>query len=326
MKDVRLAFLGCGNAARMHSKTLAGRPVTRLYASRGRERAEEYNKRFGGQGAFGSYADAIASPDVDGVVITTPPDTHLELTLEALRAGKHVIVEKPPLLRAADFAAVAGAARQAERQVCVAENYFYKPLLIRLREVLAQGDIGQPLFVVLNALKRQTTDDWRDDTSLVGGGALFEGGIHWVSFAASLGLPELNVRGWRPAPDDRLERSMMLALDYDSGPVGALYYSWEVPSLLKGLRLSRIWGREGSITFESNGLFVIVRGRRKRILFPGLRDIAGYGAMFDDFLRSIRDNVPPEYDLQLAERDLRLVEQAYTTAGIDLPGDAEKTT
>ncbi len=179
---------------------------------------------------------------------------------------------------------------------------------------------------MLNALKKQTTEDWRDDTTLVGGGALFEGGIHWVCFAASLGLPELNVHGWRPAPDDRLERSMMLALDYESGPVGTLYYSWEVPSLLKGLRLSRIWGREGSITFESNGLFVIVRGRRKRILFPGLRDIAGYGAMFDDFLRSIRDNVPPEYDLRVAERDLRLVEQAYTTAGIDLPGDAEKTT
>ena len=81
-------------------------------------------------------------------------------------------------------------------------------------------------------------------------------------------------------------------------------------------RISRIWGREGSITFESNGIFVFVRGRRKRLLFPGLRDIAGYGAMFDDFLRSMRDDDKPAYDLELAERDLRLVEQAYATAGV----------
>ena len=114
---------------------------------------------------------------------------------------------------------------------------------------------------------------------------------------------------------------MMLALRYGDGPVGSLYYSWEVPSLFKGLRISRVWGREGSITFESNGIFVFVRGRQKRVLFPGLRDIAGYGAMFDDFLRSMRDDDKPAYDLDLAERDLRLVEQAYATAGVSITPD-----
>ncbi|NKB89020.1 MAG: hypothetical protein GKS06_12465 [Acidobacteria bacterium] len=312
---LKLAFLGCGNATRMHSKTLAKRPAARYYASRNGARAEEYRAKFNGAGAFDSYEAAIAS-DVDAVLVATPPDTHLELTLAALQAGKHVIVEKPPLLHSSDFAQVRAAASAADRQVCVAENYFYKPLLRVLQDLLAEGVVGDPLFLAFNALKTQQIDDWRDDTTVAGGGALYEGGIHWVSFAASLGLPELTVRGARPAADERPERSMLLTLEYGAGPVGSLYYSWEVPSLFHGLRISRIWGREGSITFESNGIYVLVRGRRKRVIFPGLRDIAGYGGMFDDFLRSMRENTKPSYDLDLAERDLQLVEQAYATAGV----------
>lgn len=316
---ISMAFLGCGNATRMHSKTLAGRPVQRFYASRSGDHASEYNQKFGGAGSFASYEDAIADPRIEAVFVATPPDTHLELTLAALRAGKHAIIEKPPFLHSSDFAAVREAATTAGVQAYVAENYFYKPLLRRLREILAEGVIGEPLFVSFNALKTQDVSGWRNDSDVAGGGALYEGGIHWVSFAASLGLPELTVHGLRPSPDGQAERSMMLALRYGDGPVGSLYYSWEVPSLFKGLRISRIWGREGSITFESNGIFMFVRGRQKRVLFPGLRDIAGYGAMFDDFLRSMREDDKPAYDLNLAERDLRLVEQAYSTAGVSHP-------
>ena len=58
---------------------------------------------------------------------------------------------------------------------------------------------------------------------------------------------------------NRPDRRMLLGLEYEGGPVGSLLFSCEVPSLFKGLRLSRIWGREGSLTFESNGLLVIVR-------------------------------------------------------------------
>ena len=54
---------------------------------------------------------------------------------------------------------------------------------------------------------------------------------------------------------------MMVAFRYDNDAVGALFYSREVPSLLRGLRVSKLFGREGIISFESNGTFVLVRGR-----------------------------------------------------------------
>ncbi len=56
----------------------------------------------------------------------------------------------------------------------------------------------------------------------------------------------------REGPDTRA-KSMMVAFRYDNGAVGSLYYSREIPSLFRGLRLSKLFGREGIITFESNG-------------------------------------------------------------------------
>ena len=70
---------------------------------------------------------------------------------------------------------------------------------------------------------------------------------------------------------DRRVKSMMVAFRYDNGAVGSLFYSREVPSLLRGLRLSKLYGRRGIITFESNGLFVLARGEGlPRLLLPGV--------------------------------------------------------
>lgn len=316
---IRLAFLGCGHATEMHSRTLkAIDGVDRYYASRDPTRAAKFSGRFGGAGAFGSYEAAIDDRRIDAVLVATPPRSHLELTLAALAAGKHVIVEKPPFARADDFAAVAAAAGAAGRQVYVAENYHYKPLATALRALIAAGEIGDVRIVAINALKRQRTDDWRDDPELAMGGALFEGGIHWVSFMANLGLTVERARGFPVGDPDEMDKSTVVVLEYAGGAVGTLLYSWEIGSPLKGLRLSAVYGTEGTISFESNGVAVAVRGRRKRLKVPGLRDMLGYRAMFDDFIRSIRTGAPADYDLSRARRDLELVEEAY--ASMKLPG------
>jgi predicted dehydrogenase len=309
-----LAFLGCGFATRLHSRTLKGdATVRRFYASRDAERAEAYRRRYAGAGAFASYEAALASPEVDVVLVATPPDSHRELALAALAAGKYVIVEKPPFLRSADFDDVEAAARDAGRRVFVAENYHYKPMAEALRGVIARGELGEPRVLTVNALKRQRTGDWRDRGEVAGGGALFEGGIHWVSFMAHLGLEVEGVHGFRAGARAGPERTTVVVFRYRDGAVGTLHYSWEIGSPLKGLRLSALYGTEGTATFETNGLFLAVRGRRRRVRVPHPRDLLGYRAMFEDFLASIRTGAEPRYDLATARRDLELVEAAYGT-------------
>ena len=312
---IHLAFLGCGFATRLHSKTLKSlkADVRCFYASRDQQKAMVFNHEFNGSGHFASYDAAIHDARIDVVLVATPPVSHLELTLQALRAGKHVIVEKPPFLQAADFATIRQVQKETGRRVFVAENYFYKPLAFKLRELINNEIIGEILFVQINAIKLQKTGNWRDDTQLSGGGALFEGGIHWVNFIANLGMPVKSVRGFRPGKRDGVEKSMLVAVEYESGAVGSLSYSWEVPVLLQGVQLSRIYGRKGVITFESNGVFILVNGVRKKVIFPGLGDIAGYKGMFRDFLHVLQTGEEPAMNLAVAQKDLQLLETIYQT-------------
>ena len=319
-EPLRLAFLGCGYITRVHSRNLRSlkRDIVCSYASRDRAKADAYRRRYGGVQAYDSYTAAIEDPRVEAVVIAVPPRFHLDLTLEALAAGKHVLVEKPAYATMTDYETVLEAKRRAGRIVMVGENDHYKPLAVYLRRLLAEGTIGDMVFAHFTTLAKlpKKADDWRNDESMACGDAFFEEGIHWLHLAGSLGPKITTIHGYRPSvsregPDKRA-RSMLVAFRYDNDAVGALYYSREIPSLFRGLRVSKLMGRQGIITFESNGIFVVVRGRGlPRLVFPGVRDIRGYQAMYRDFAQSIRTGAAPEMSLERAIEDQRLMEQVY---------------
>jgi predicted dehydrogenase len=320
---LRLAFLGCGFITRVHSRHLRAlrADLIPLYASRERAKADAYCREFNGGGSFGDYAAAIEDPAVDAVVIAVPPRFHLELALQALDAGKHVLVEKPAFLTIEDYERVRAERDRVDRVVLVGENDHYKPLAVRLRQLVADGVIGDMVFAhfVTLAHRLKHEGDWRNDETMAGGDAFFEEGIHWLHLASSLGPRIVEIRGYRPSISrrgpDRRAKSMMVAFRYDNDAVGSLYYSREIPSLLRGLRISKLLGRRGIITFESNGLFILVRGNGlPRLVIPGLTDIRGYRAMYADFVSAIRAGRAPEMSLERAMEDHRLMDQAYATA------------
>jgi predicted dehydrogenase len=304
-----------------HLRALGG-AVRASYASRDAARADAFCRQHGGVGTHASYAAALEDPSVEAVVIAVPPRFHLELTLQALGAGKHVLVEKPAFPRLEDFETARAARDRAGRVVLVGENDHYKPLAVALRKLVADRVIGDMVFAHFTTIAHRLKpgDDWRNDESMAGGDAFFEEGIHWLHLAGSLGPRIVSAHGLRPVlscegPDTRI-KSMLVSFRYDNGAVGSIYYSREVPSLLRGLRASKIFGRRGVITFESNGAFVIVRGEGlPKITVPGLRDIRGYQAMYRDFIRSIAATKAPEMSLERAIEDQRLMDQIYASIG-----------
>ena len=248
------------------------------------------------------------------------PTSICALALEALAAGKHVLVEKPAFPRLEDFDRARLARDRAARVVIVGENDHYKPLAVYLRRLLADGAIGPMIFGHFTTIARRfkSADDWRNDEAIAGGDAFFEEGIHWLHLAGSLGPRIVSAQGYRPRVPgegpDRRAKSMMVAFSYDNDAVGALYYSREIPSLFRGLRLSKLYGRDGIITFESNGTFVLTRGKGfPRLACPGFRDIRGYKAMYRDFADAIREGRAPEMSLERAIEDQRLMDQIYAS-------------
>ena len=318
-----MAFLGCGFITGVHSRHLralsgSAEEVVASYASRDLRKAQQFREKYDGVRAYGDYASALADDDVDAVVVAVPPAYHLELSMAALEAGKHVLVEKPAYPTSVDFETMRGQRDAHDRVVLVGENDHYKPLAVTLRGLLSEGAIGELVMAsfVTVADKPKAADDWRNDETLAGGDAFFEEGIHWLHLATSLGPQITRISGHRPrlAADvdrlpDRRSRSMLVAFDYDNGAVGSLFYSREVPSLLRGLRASKLYGREGVITFESNGAAVVVRGKGlPKVVVPGFRDIRGYQAMYRDLVRSIRAGTQPEMSLERALVDHLLME------------------
>jgi len=317
---LRIAFLGCGFITRVHSRNLRRfkSEIVCGYASRDKAKADAFCGEYRGTGSYSDYADAINDSNVDAVVIAVPPKFHLNLTLQALSAGKHVLVEKPAYPATADYQVVREARDKAKRVVLVGENDHYKPLAIKLRKLLAEGVIGEMVFGHFSSVVKRLkeADDWRNDESMAGGDAFFEEGIHWLHLAASLGPKITAIAGFRPAPSregpDKRVKSLMVSFIYDNGAVGSLYYSREIPSMLKGLRLSKLMGRKGVITFESNGVVMYVRGEGfPRIIFPGFSDIRGYQAMYRDFRESIEQNRQPQMSLERAIEDQLLMDQIY---------------
>jgi len=305
----KICLVGCGTIGRLHAKNLIGKAEL-SFCSRTRASAEAFSAEFGGGPVFDRYEEVLASA-VDAVLISSPPEAHREQVIAALEASKGVLVEKPLCTTAEDLVAI-GEAVTAHPDVLlmVAENYYYKPALKLIKSILQQGFIGQVQHATIGKRFTQAASGWKS-----GYGALLEGGIHFVAFGADLFDSEMQ-RVTAEFPGmvaGEPERSSVVRVDYAGGVQLELHYAWNAFSLVKGtFQHSRIVGTAGQIVFESNGIYVRLQGRRKRLYFPGFADMMGYGGMVRDFLACLQetDRVPYSGFLR-AERDLGIVFSAY---------------
>jgi len=163
--------------------------IALAFASRDAAKAAAFSRKWGGVAEYNSYEAAIADDRNDAVLVAVPPRWHLELTLQALAAGRHVLVEKPAFPRLEDYETVVKARDRAGRVVLVGENDHYKPLAVQLRRLLKQRVIGNLVFAHFMTIgyRLKPQDDWRNDLSIAGGDAFFEEGIHWLHFAGVSG-------------------------------------------------------------------------------------------------------------------------------------------
>jgi predicted dehydrogenase len=111
------------------------------------------------------------------------------------------------------------------------------------------------------------------------------------------------------------EDGLELLVRFESGAVGKMLHSWNLVNRIGGLGMSKLYGTDGNISFESNGVFALVLGKRKRLRFPGFLDIMGYRAMLAHFIHCVRDDKSPSMSLTVARRDMQIVFAAYRSLG-----------
>jgi predicted dehydrogenase len=182
---LRWGILGPGGIARAFASDLrvAGLDLAAV-GSRSTDTAAAFAADFDVARVHGSYEALVSDPDVDIVYIATPHPFHAEQAILALEHGKHVLVEKPFTLNAAEAAAVQAVA--AERGLLAMEAMWtrYLPHMARIREIVASGALGEIRIVMADHTQKISSDPSHRLNALeLGGGALLDLGIYPVSFA-----------------------------------------------------------------------------------------------------------------------------------------------
>lgn len=195
-KQLGVAIVGAGIIGRVHARVVVAHPELRLAAlvdpAEGQlaAAADYVEQQLGAErpAGYASLADALAAGHVDVVVIGTPSGLHVALAEEAVRAGKHVIIEKPldvSMPAARRLAAVAAGARGLGLVVSVISQHRFDPANAAVASAIADGRFGRLTSATANVSWYRSQEyydsgDWRGTWELDGGGALMNQGVHTV--------------------------------------------------------------------------------------------------------------------------------------------------
>src|SRR5579884_2780329 len=144
--DLRVALIGCGVVGQKRARSLDGCQLVAC-ADVVKERAAALARAVPGSESVADWRRVLDREDVDVVVVSTPHHMLAEITLAAVCAGKHVLVEKPAARRAVELDPVTAAARDCGVTVRVGFNHRYHPALRRAKEIYESGGIGDLMFI-----------------------------------------------------------------------------------------------------------------------------------------------------------------------------------
>jgi predicted dehydrogenase len=270
-----------------------------------------------------TYAALLADPALDAVYIPLPNGLHGQWTLAALKAGKHVLCEKPFTANAAQAREVAAAAEGAGLVVMEAFHYRYHPLAQRMLEVVQSGELG--------AIRRVETSmcfplpmfsDIRYNFGLAGG-ALMDAGCYAVHCLRLLSGGEPVVTSATALTlrrDRRIDRAMTAQFALPGGATGRIRASMWSRTLLS-IR-ARVVGEHGTMTVDNyaapqlpSRFIVAVHGKRRRERFSGDSTYTNQLRAFAAAVRGESTNLTPPQD---SVATMSLIDAIYSAAGLPL--------
>jgi predicted dehydrogenase len=208
METIRAAIVGCGRISDLHQLGYRDHSDARIVAvcDSDRERAQEKASAWGVKKIYTDYEQVLSDKEVDLVELLTPHHLHCPMTVAACEAGKHVSVQKPMALSAAQADEMISAAQQAGVTLRVYENFVYYAPAVRARQMIEAGEIGEVRAVRMHVSTGTSSSGWevplsawvwRFDEKLCGGGELvFDHGYHLFSLARYLAGPVERVYAW----------------------------------------------------------------------------------------------------------------------------------
>lgn len=300
----------------------SGNGVVSAIASRDHDRARALGERFGVPLAFGSYEDLLASPEVDGVYIPLPTSQHVEWSIKAAQAGKHVLVEKPLSLHADEIAPLITARDANNVLVCEAFMVTYHPQWLKVRSLIAEGAIGR-LRHVQGAFSYFNTDpsNMRNNASLGGGGLPDIGVYPTVATRFSTGKEPLRVQATVEFdPDFGTDRYASIKADF-----GEFEMSFYCSTQMAARQLMVFHGDEGYIEvtapFNSgeygHPTLVLERQGHEQATIFRFGGVRQYRLQAEAFVRKVGGSDDEVFTLEQSVRNQTFIDAIFRAARHD---------
>lgn len=202
MQKLNWGLIGCGDISRKRvAPALRDLPNCELVAVNRANAAlaEAFAQEFGARRWYAHWRELLADPEIEAVYLATPVSLHAEQAIAAAEAGKHVLCEKPMALSVAECDQMIAACAANGVQLGIAYYRHFYPVLRRLKELLAEGRIGQPVLAQINAFERFNPAPgepryWFVQKEFAGGGPMMDFGCHRIEVLLNLLGPIASVK------------------------------------------------------------------------------------------------------------------------------------
>jgi UDP-N-acetyl-2-amino-2-deoxyglucuronate dehydrogenase len=349
---IRFGIVGCGSIGPTHAGAIRQIPGTQIVAvadtveSRARATAE----KFGVGKIYASQDELIADPDIDVVCLCTPSGLHAAGAVAAMRAGKHVIVEKPMDISLAACDRMIATADETGRKLTVISQHRFDAASILAHQKITAGELGKIVLATADVKWWRTqgyydSGDWRGTWATDGGGALMNQGVHTVDLLQWLAGPVATVTAQtRTVGHERIEvEDLAVAmLMFKSGAVGTIVAT---TAAYPGLPVKiDLFGSNGSLSIEGDVLkHLAIKGQatlwgktaaahaisvaqggtasvkeeaahREAAADPGAIWGDAHRDQIKDFIRAIREDGQPLIDGRAARKPLEIILAVYESA------------
>lgn len=236
-KPVRVGLIGSQFIAAIHAHSLRSNPHAELFgvASPTPGHAARFAEEHGIRHHFTDYRRLLERPELDLVVVCTPNHTHCRITVDAARAGKHVVCEKPLCLNLAEADRMLRACRKAQVKLMYAEELCFAPKYVRLKKLLDDGALGRPVLIKQSEKHDGPHAPHFWDVDRAGGGVTMDMGCHAIEFFRwMLGRPPIRsvyaqMGTYVHADKTRGDDHALLIVEFANGAVGLAEESWTKP-------------------------------------------------------------------------------------------------
>jgi len=328
-----IGLIGGGNISQTHARAaraISGVEIAAVYGTNA-EKVARLCREHGGK-PYQDFDAFLAHRPMDLVVIGSPSGLHATHGIAAARRGLHVLTEKPIDISTERADALIEAAQRSRVKLGVIFQDRLKPDIRRLKHWLDSGLLGKPLFADARVKwfrppEYYGNSKWRGTLALDGGGALINQGVHTVDLLLwFLGdVTRVQARTATALHKIEAEDTAVAILEFASGALGILQATTAAyPGYPRRVEIS---GAEGTVILEHDRIVAANLRNAPPAGFAAaeadtnpsassavVSDVRGHQAVFEDFLRAIRENASPACDGREGRRSLALIEAIYRAA------------